>query len=66
MRKSTDSKRKGNLVKTVGFRITSELYDYYARLADMERRDVSDVCRIALEEQAQIIKQRGDRLLPAS
>jgi predicted DNA-binding protein len=36
--------------RTVSFRISEDLYDRYAVVADRERRKMSDVFRIALED----------------
>lgn len=48
---------------TVAYRIPKDLREFYESIAAKERRDLSDVLRIVTEDQAEVIRKRGGKLL---
>lgn len=51
---------------TVACRVPRTLKSFYKELAEREQRDLSDVLRIVLEDQARVINKRGGKLLKAA
>jgi hypothetical protein len=63
MKTKHQAKRRDKLTKTIpAVRVTSEVYEVFNTLATEEKRRLSEAVRIALEEQAQRVKERGSLL----
>ncbi len=46
------------LTEQLSFRVSSDTFDFYRRLAEKKRRKMSDMVRLVLEDQAKVLAEK--------